>query len=426
HFFQISKKTDLITWLNGSLLAGLYPAPWYNGLSESNTAYIGDKCSILLGLSRLKQSRVQTGHCTIPKEVRLRFSTCYASYSHSREDTTLANLPGWKPFTPSPLTLATLPYWGQKAVYGGGGFVANLGYSESVARRVINDLARDGWFDRQTRAVLAIFSVFNANTDYVSFVNFLAEALTTGTIRPSHRITTIPLYPTSLLYLVFQLLFLLYVMLYLVLICVEVYKKKLPYFKDIWNWLEMLIILFSVATTAVQFVKGIYLTDIVTKIRSNPYGDFSFDYIVMGTELEESLMACLVFFSSLKLMKLVLLHVRVVVISSTMRVSFIRLLPFSFIFIVILLAYAQLGILVFGTMETSYATVYNALVTELMLFIGGDTRINELREVNRVMAPFYVISFMVFMGFILMNVFVAILNEAQFQQKTSLDELSND
>ncbi|XP_048586645.1 LOW QUALITY PROTEIN: polycystic kidney disease protein 1-like 2 [Nematostella vectensis] len=455
NFDKISKKTDLITWLNGSLLAGLYPAPWYNGLSESNTAYIGDKCSILLGLSRLKQSRVQTGYCTIPKEVRLRFSTCYASYSHSREDTTLANFPGWKPFTPSPLTslnttsdnittaltpdncpkpwkyheassLATLPYWGQKAVYGGGGFVANLGYSESVARRVINDLARDGWFDRRTRAVLAIFSVFNANTDYVSFVNFLAEALTTGTIRPSHRITTIPLYPTSLLYLVFQLLFLLYVMGYLVLICVEVYRKKLSYFKDIWNWLEMLIILFSVATTAVQFVKGIYLTDIVTKIRSNPYGDFSFDYIVMGTELEESLMACLVFFSSLKLMKLVLLHVRVVVISSTMRVSFIRLLPFSFIFIVILLAYAQLGILVFGTMETSYATVYNALVTELMLFIGGDTRINELREVNRVMAPFYVISFMVFMGFILMNVFVAILNEAQFQQKTSLDELSND
>ena len=49
------------TWLNRQFVNGIYAGKWYNDEKVKEQEYIGDKMSILLGVPRLRQLRVQKG-----------------------------------------------------------------------------------------------------------------------------------------------------------------------------------------------------------------------------------------------------------------------------------------------------------------------------------------------------------------------------
>lgn len=330
----------------------------------------------------------------------------------------------WKYHTSSEIT--SLPYWGLQHIYSGGGYVAHLGYQPDIASRVIKELSKSKWLDPRSSAVLIVFSVFNVNTEYASFLSFLYEKLPTGAGMASFKIHSVPLYAATVSFLVFQLLFLLFVAFYFVLMLIKVAKQKCHFFQDIWNCLDLLLVTLSVTTVVLQIIKGLYTSDVIRQIKANPYNDLSFDYAVMAIDVEDSLIALLVFVSTLKLLKLIKLDLRILILSSTMGVSIKDLAPYSIIFTVILLAYAQLGILIFGREEVAFSNVYNALATELQMFVGGVTDLWILEKKNRVLAPLYIFSFMVFMGLILMNVFIAILAEAQVNQEKRLKTLEED
>ena len=50
-------------WLEGQFVSGIYAGEWYNK-QKVKEEYIGDKMSILLGMPRLRQLRVQKGRIT--------------------------------------------------------------------------------------------------------------------------------------------------------------------------------------------------------------------------------------------------------------------------------------------------------------------------------------------------------------------------
>ena len=53
------------TWLNRQFVNGIYAGKWYNDEKVKEQEYIGDKMSILLGVPRLRQLRVQKGKSDI-------------------------------------------------------------------------------------------------------------------------------------------------------------------------------------------------------------------------------------------------------------------------------------------------------------------------------------------------------------------------
>lgn len=383
------------------------------------------------------------GHCTIPKEFKSSISRCIASYSFDKEYTTALNYPGWKTpshnnqtLTPetcpkpwryhSATEITSLPYWGLQTIYSGGGYVAHLGYDPDIASNVVKELIDTRWLDSKSSAVLIIFSVFNVNTEYASFLSFLYEKLPTGFGLASFKIHSMPLYPANDSFLIFQLLFLLIVAFYSVLIIVKVAKNKCTFLRDYWNIADLVLVVLSVSTVTVQIVKGLYMSRLIQQIQDNPYSDLSFDYVVMATDVEDSLIALLMFVSTLKLIKLIKLDLTIMLLSSSIRISMKDLAPFSIIFTVIVLAFAQFGILVFGREDVAFSNVYNALSTELQMFIGGAGDLWALEKKNRVLAKFYILSFMIFMAFILMNIFIAVLAEAQVNQKKQQDALQEE
>ena len=162
------------------------------------------------------------------------FHTCRYAYSKENEDTTPYSKPGWLPVDNStkkhelmrlcpkpwryqtPDEANTVTKWGQFSSYPGGGFVADLGYTNSTSLGVIEALHKYGWLDVQTRSMILEFSAFNPPTNLLVIVTYFYEAQPSGFKAASERIETIFLYPTetgsSLFYLLCTLFFIAFVL----------------------------------------------------------------------------------------------------------------------------------------------------------------------------------------------------------------------
>ena len=149
---------------------------------------------------------------------------CYHDYSRKHEETTPLRLPGWKPLPhntswPEALNLCPKPWRYQtseeldnnpiKATYNtyeGGGYVAVLGYDEATAQGVLGETIGHGWVDRQTRAVILEFAVFNVNTNLLSIATYFYEVIATGAAYTTRRVDTVELYTTESGALLFYLI----------------------------------------------------------------------------------------------------------------------------------------------------------------------------------------------------------------------------
>ena len=88
-------------------------------------------------------------------------------------------------------------YWGEYAIYSGGGYTANLGNSLNSSQTILADLMNSGWIDMYTRAVFVEFNVFNPGSGLATDALVLLEMPTTGDNRWSWRMDIVQLYRYS-------------------------------------------------------------------------------------------------------------------------------------------------------------------------------------------------------------------------------------
>ena len=133
---------------------------------------------------------------------------------------------------------------GVHALYGGGGYVANLKYEAKTTRRILN-ITKKGWIDRQTRLVMVELSTFNVATKLLTVTTLYFEMLPTGYLETSTRTQVMPLFKTDStateVYLVTFLIFAFVLGYYSVSKCIRIFQLKCSYFLSIWNWLEILL-----------------------------------------------------------------------------------------------------------------------------------------------------------------------------------------
>lgn len=58
---QVGNASRFWTWMTNIFVPGIFATNWYNGDEESNNVYISDKSSVLIGMPRVRQLRVQEG-----------------------------------------------------------------------------------------------------------------------------------------------------------------------------------------------------------------------------------------------------------------------------------------------------------------------------------------------------------------------------
>ena len=326
----------------------------------------------------------------------------------------------------SMVDLRGFPYWGTLAMYSGSGYVANLGYGPTSAYTVVADLHSNGWIDIQTRAVFVEFTVYNANTNLFGVLSYFLE------FGPSSSAVTRSQYQAARFYLhlngaqtlshVLVIFFMLY---FLYREGKLVYKERLAYFKGFWNWVEVILII-SEFLLIVLFLARLYEVDRnILQLRENPNDYVGFQYAADADELMTYVIGILVFFYTLRFLRLLRFNKNFLVIGKTLSRVSSPILSFCLPFISGFFAFALLAFRMFGTELEDYSSFVRTMVTQLSMALG-DFDFEAIFMVNPTVATLYFFSFIGLNVMVLMNMFIAIINDSYAEIQDETSEIENE
>lgn len=307
----------------------------------------------------------------------------------------------------------TLSHYAVEGKYDGGGFVADLGYNFTTASIVVRELKKHDWVDERTAAVFIEFTLFNPSTWLFCDVRNAFEVLPSGKAVTLASVRAISLYPSpnhrlQSFYEACQLFLLVVIVVFFICEMVKWIRQR-KYFRHFWNWVELLVILISIAAIAVSFLKAKYTTECVKRIQKNPYESFSFDVIIKLLDLETLLLSLAMFLITLKFLRIIRFNPHIGQMYGTLETSARPILSFSVLFFVACVAFTQFLYLTFGPYLAPFSSFTKCLQVLFYQVIGKSVGNSEMHEMNPALAYFYMCFFFIVMSFILINVFVAIL-----------------
>ena len=360
---------------------------------------------------------------------------CLPYYSSRSEDKTAYNLRDWTPINnitefevsfklddlcPKPWryqtadSLETLSFHGYYALYDGGGYVADLGYNAKSALGVIHDLENNSWIDDRTFAVFIEFTVYEPSSTLFSAGKYLYERYPTGGTKTTGTIETLMIYyPINpsyrSFYLTCQLLFIFLIFGLFVMEIVKLYFQGCRYFTHFWNLVDILQISSAMASIVSYFFKAKYTSDFVRRVRKNPFDTSSSDYIVQWCDLETWLLSFVAFLVTIKMLRLLKFNDHICQLTYTVKSAIRHLVSYSLVFTATLVAYTQLGTLLFGSNVSSYSNMTQSLRMLLERLLGNNMYTKELKAVNDIMGQLFTLAYSFSIGMILINMFLSIL-----------------
>ncbi|PAA56728.1 hypothetical protein BOX15_Mlig009305g2 [Macrostomum lignano] len=431
-FTSVKNFADWWGFAQGPLISGLYWDTWYNNANvtdprERNFIYYENK---LLGVPRMRQVRVRNDSCSIATDFRANIRACYAMYSRSaesREPFGYMNSTAWNYSTEQQLD--GRGYSGKLATYNGGGYYIDLGRSREESTAKIDELFHGLWIDRATRAVFIDFTVYNANINLFCVIKLIAEFPATGGGFTSWEFRTVKLLryvePIDYFVLACECIFMLFICYYIVEEIIEIKRHKLAYFSSFWNWLDIVVIVIALVCAAFNIYRTISVGNKLTRLLEDETQYPDFDFLSFWQEQFNQAIAITVFFAWVKIFKYISFNKTMTQLSSTLGACAKDLLGFAVMFFIVFFAFAQLGYLIFGTKVEDFREFQQAIFT-LFRIILGDFDFASLQNAHRVLGPIYFILYVFFVFFVLINMFLAIINDTYSEVKSNLANQPND
>uniref|UniRef100_A0A8C1HWK7 Polycystin-2 n=1 Tax=Cyprinus carpio carpio TaxID=630221 RepID=A0A8C1HWK7_CYPCA len=422
-FKTLSTMEDFWKFTEGPFLDGMYWEFWYNSkrLPENQSLIYYE--NLLLGVPRLRQLKVHNESCSVHEDLRDEVYDCYSVYSPANEDKS--------PFGPKNGTawtyaeessLGKSSYWGQVSTYGGGGYYQDLSRTREKSANQLQELKNNLWLDRGTRAVFLDFSIYNGNVNLFCIVRLLVEFPATGGAVTSWQFQTVRLirYVSSWDYFVgmCEVAFCLFVLYYLVEKVLEIRLHRLRYFKSPWNCLDVLIVL-SVPAIIMNICRTSAVSHRLHFLLENHNTYPNFEPLARLQVHFNNLAAVIVFLSWVKLFKFINFNKTMNQLSTTMSRCAKDLMGFAIMFFIVFLAYAQLAYLVFGTQVNDFSTFQACIFTQFRIILG-DFDFSEIEEADSVLGPIYFTTFVFFIFMILLNMFLAIINDTYSEVKADM------
>ena len=360
------------------------------------------------------------------------------------EDKTLLSLPGWKLLPnntswPNALQMCPKPWRYQTAEelendpikasynsYEGGGYAAVLGYDEDTALGVLSETFGHGWVDRQTRAVILEFAVFNVNTNLISIATYFYEMIAPGSAFTTKRVDTLELYSTEsgalMFYLICQFLFMGMVLFNFIMMLILFYQQRLRFFKSVWNMVDFLMIVSSVASVLFYMFRSKSVLKSIKTIQANPYEIVDFHSALDWASWENASIAVAIFMVTLKLLNLIRFNPYVIFLFSSFRQSVGYQLSYLGVFLIVFNAFVISGITFFGRTILNYSSYMQAVISQFQFLLGTAVPIDDLRNDKPFIGPMFALLFVLCMTIVLMNMLVSVLNESYTDAKTNVEE----
>merc|ERR1711936_293815 len=403
---EIKNHEEFWKFMEGQLLDGLYWEYWYNDGNDKSYICPGGEertgpCPIapsdrnilyenrMLGLPRIRQLRVHNDSCEVHPDFQSAIRLCYAKYTEDVEDRNnfgngvrIRTSPSaWMYKSSEELKTSNMVTPGRFGYYSGGGAVQNFHSLKNETKMIIHELKEGLWINRATRVVFTDFTVYNANVNLFCVIKLIFEFPATGGIMPSSEFRTVKLirYVTALDYVVlaFEFVYYLFVIYYIVEEVLEIIKVGFAYFAGFWNNLDIIVLLLCIMNICLNLYKYISFNKTMTQL------------------------------------------------ASTLARCAGDVAGFAVMFFTVFFAFAQLGYLLFGTQVEDFSSFSNAIFT-LLRTILGDFDFYALEKANRILGPVFFLSYVFFVFFVLLNMFLAIINDTYSEVKEEIAAQRND
>lgn len=387
----------------------------------------------LLGGVRFRQIRViPDDKCEIDPFYQPIITNCYASYSYEIEDKTSYgpdDVYKWK----SETELNEIIYNGKNVWYKGSGFSIDVPLNKTIMLETLNDMQKNLFIDKQTRIFFIDFNTYNAalNTHLIGRITF--EFMETGGVRPSADFSPIILFRyrsggknngsiTLTLELLTFLIFLIYMCIECKLMYMSCKYDNCYYFKNPWNLIEI----FNFMMLFIVCVLRIYS---ITWISENLLEDVNryvpLQRMVFTNDIERYATGVNGLLLWIKLFRYLTIMKRFQFIFDLLSYAVTDLFFFLIMFFIFIIGMAQMGFLFFFQDVSGFRSFLISIIT-LIKGITSGLDSDALESSNRFFGPLFFLSFNIVVILILINVFLAIINEAyeEVSRRRRLDENS--
>ena len=316
-----------------------------------------------------------------------------------------------------------LPKMGIHSTYGGGGYIADLFVNFKISKQMLSDLHNYMWIDRKTRAVFIEMTLYNVDDNVFIYISLLCEFPETGGVftstsikpfRPYQHVGTLGVFT-----FLCEILALIGMLIFSVRKVINLYRYGKQILKDIWNILDIFIILLFFVCTALYLTRWIMIDYAMKKFGENKNKFVNFSHIAYWDELFNIVLATIIFLISLRLMKVLSYNRRVnrmgYIFSHVSR----DLCGCLIMFLIIYLAFVVFGHLIFGRQLETYKSLFVSSTTLTNAIIGKNS-INDIFTVEPIIGRAYYFLFVFFLLWIMMTMLNATLNVGISKAKSDL------
>uniref|UniRef100_F1S8V0 Polycystin-2-like protein 1 n=1 Tax=Sus scrofa TaxID=9823 RepID=F1S8V0_PIG len=378
-FQTIGSMADFWDFAQGPLLDSLYWTKWYNNqsLGHGSHSFIYYE-NLLLGVPRLRQLRVRNDSCVVHEDF------------HKEEQLPFGLFNGTAWTYHSQDELGGSSHWGRLTSYSGGGYYLDFPGSRQASAEALRDLQEGLWLDRgtipvQIRTVKLI--------RYVSNWDFFIIGC--------------------------EIIFCIFIFYYVVEEILELHIHRLHYLCSIWNILDLVVILLSVTAVGFHIFRTLEVNRLIGKLLQQPNTYADFEFLAFWQTQYNNMNAVNLFFAWIKIFKYISFNKTMTQLSSTLARCAKDILGFAVMFFIVFFAYAQLGYLLFGTQVENFSTFIKCIFTQFRIILG-DFDYNAIDNANRILGPAYFVTYVFFVFFVLLNMFLAIINDTYSEVKEEL------
>lgn len=450
-FNEISSIPVMFYWLQNQFLDSVLQAgeTWDNGnpITPFIDEYYVTHHNKLLGNIRFRLVRVKPGLCPVDSRYSSLISTCYAAYSTNNEEKTPYKNYVWTSDEQNEETW----YWGKNDRYSGSGYVVNFPTNYSQALTTLQSLRDNLYVDRQARALFIDFNTYNPALNSHVAARIVFEFPETGGVR-----TRSDLSPLRLLryrgdsgagLITLEVILFLFILGFIVYESVRVYfsfhptsahanhpvllcgqasqdeedsqpapKKEgesevtntFSYWRDPWNYLEWINIFIFVMVMIVRFYTIGWINSNGDRLTR---GYVPLQLLVFLNDFERYSSGVNAFLLWFKMFKYLSFINRFKILFDIFSIAFVDLFFFLIIFLIFFIGMAQTGFLFFFQDVYDFRSFSISIVT-LFKSLSGGLDSDALAESNRIFGPAFFVFFNVIVILVLINVFLAIVNES--------------
>ncbi|KFV76346.1 Polycystin-1, partial [Struthio camelus australis] len=393
-FLRIKRSDQFWVWMSQVFLPYLY-----------NNQSGQESYSTTLGAARLRQLRL--------REAAER--NCTDSHSFSTVDYAA----GWEKvagnltaaWSYSPPDLTGVWYWGYISFYDSGGYVQELGASLEESRAQLTFLQQHAWIDNMSRAVFVELMQYNPSVDLHAAITLRLEFLGAGQAVTAITISPFPLLRLSrgvtlqLLMMVFLMMFVVY---FVVSESLSIKKEGKAYFTLWGNYGQWVFILLTTCTVVVHLSQATLADQQWLKYLNNRKGFTNFYQVAFLNTVFSTLAASLLFLLTVQAAQQLRFVRQWSVFGKTFQKSVKELTAAGLAFAVLILAYAQLGFLLFSSSSESFRSVGSSLLL-LFAMVRGSVNLCPCLPESSGLCYLFCTSYIILEVWIMLRLFTVVL-----------------